>query len=441
MQAEVLLPSVVGLSGNVETSKTVNPGKNSNSGEGFSISLQAANQTSDKSHGKMPGVMLLEAVECISLDEMPYVMLPNAIPLNVLSNADTGALLFGTGECEVTQLQSILDVPASTEASPAGENRPGLVGLATNSPPTQTAMPSGMIAEKTGGNAELITAPVNTTLVNENGTEENTRNLINSNNQQAAANQTAQKSYMTTRAATLTGSEQTGHGENQSVTSPQGGSDQSNRVWHGDVTNPRQLITVESERLHGVKTQLPTSTEVIVEASPGAVDSIHTETVLVEKNTIPHKVVSTQDIIEQIVNKIEVFSNPKSNVVTIKLEPEFLGRLQINLEVVDDVLIARFSTDNLQVKQLLENGLTQLRSQLETSGIRLDRAEVNIDLGHQFGGYQHQNESGYQNRQSIPYEMTTYYPESAVGDNSTMETGEDRMPPTEYTDGSINYLI
>lgn len=435
MQTEVLLPSVVGLSGNVETNKTVNPGKNSNSGQGFSISLQAANRASDKSHGKVPGDMPLEPVDSISPDEMPY----NAIPLNVLSNADTGVFLFGTGECEVAQLQTSLVDTTSTDTSLSFENRPGLIGLATNSPPTQTGMPLELIAEKPGGNAELITAPVNTALVNENGTDENTRNLMYKDNQQAPANQTGQKSYLTTRAATLTGSEQLGRGENQSVTSPQG--DQSNRVGHGDVTNPQQLITVETERFHGVKTQLPASTEVIVEAPPGALNSIHTETVLVEKTAVQPTVVSTQDIIEQIVNKIEIFSNPKSNVVTIKLEPEFLGNLQINLEVVDDVLIARFSTDNLQVKQLLENGLTQLRNQLETSGIRLERAEVNIDLGHQFEGSQHQNESGYQNRQPVPYETTTYYPESVFEDNSLPETGGNPIHSTEYTDGSINYLI
>lgn len=435
MQTEVLLPSVVGLSGNVETNKAVNTAKNSNSGQGFSISLRAANRASDKSQGKMPGDMPHETGDYISPDEMPY----DAISLNALSNADTGAFLFGSGEREVAQFQSSLVDPASTEANLSLENRPGLIGLATNSPPTQTGMPLGVIAEKPGGNAEMITAPLNTALVNENGTEENTRNLMYKDNQQAPANQAGQKPYLTTRAATLTGSEQPGRGENQSVTSLQG--DQSNRVGHGDVTNPQQLIAVETERFHGVKTQLPASTEVIVEAPSGALNSIHTETALVEKTAVQHTMVSTQDIIEQIVNKIEIFSNPKSNVVTIKLEPEFLGSLQINLEVVDDVLIARFSTDNLQVKQLLENGLTQLRNQLETSGIRLERAEVNIDLGHQFDGYQHQNESGYQNRQPIPYETTTYYPESVMRDNSPPEAGEHQMPSTEYTDGSINYLI
>ncbi len=193
--------------------------------------------------------------------------------------------------------------------------------------------------------------------------------------------------------------------------------------------------------MRGVKTQVTSGNEVVAETSQVLTVSSPAETVVTEKVETIQKPVSTGDIVEQIVRKIEFYPGQKSSAVTIKLEPEFLGNLQINLEVVDDVLVARFSTDNHQVKQLLEMGMGQLRTQLETTGIRLERAEVNVDLGQHQGEYQHHHQPGYQNRQPLPYEVSHYYPVQFMSDTGPSETVENYLPPGDYSDGSVNYLI
>ncbi|MGE5545156.1 MAG: flagellar hook-length control protein FliK [Bacillota bacterium] len=480
MRTEVLLPIVAGAPVNIDASKTANPGTNGKTSQGFDIVLQAVNQRIKKSLVKMPGTMWLEpnswstvkhsqgtitmdsppeAVDCISLEEM----LLDVIPLDVLPDVKTGAVLLGSEELntpivsqlnlaspetvcltrEAGQLQSLPIDPALRETRLMVDSRLGLMGLTANPDhqDTQAGLPSGVIAEKPVKHTELIPVPLSNTVVDpQSSKEENVPNLKYLNyedNQETAGKQTAQKTY-SQEVTTLPGREQPVRDETQTgVTSATG---QSNKVRHGEVVQPQQLITVESEKLHGVKTEVLPGSEGIMETSPEVADTVSIETPLVEKFVLPQKPVSTEDIIEQVVRKIELFTNPKSTAVTIKLEPEFLGRLQINLEVVDDVLTARFITDNLQVKHLLETGIGQLRMQLESSGIRLERAEVNIDLGHQFGGYHH-NESGYQNRQPVPYEATPYYINTFISDSGPPEIEENTAPNRDIFDGSINYLI
>lgn len=487
MQTDLLLQSVVGLPGNSVVNKTINPA-NSNFGQGFDNALKVANQALNKSLGKMQNTMqiaakkqvkcfrypidpgqgtndsLPEAVDSILFDAViPYTMSLDAMAFNVKPNAENGLLLVDAPELNFTTvsqlnlatpetmlpanepgiLQSPLVNPALQEIIPT-ENSPSLMELTKPvSSEAQPGLASGAMAGNPVESTELTPVQGNSAVVEEDGTEENTQNsnhLKHQGKQQTAENPTAQKTYLNQRSVTPAGYEQVGLEETQPNAAPASRAQKSNGAGQSDVTPAKQLITVESEKLHGVKTQAPAMSEGMVETPPSAIDPARIEeTVLVDKS-MPQKTVSTEDIIEQIVKKIELFSNPKSTAVTIKLEPEFLGRLQINLEVLDDTLIARFSTDNLQVKQLLETGINQLRTQLEASGIRLERAEVNIDLGQQFGGYQHHNASSHQSHQPVP-EAAQYSPDSIIRDPGPTETGENQMPDMEFTDGSINYLI
>ncbi len=255
--------------------------------------------------------------------------------------------------------------------------------------------------------------------------------------------------------------EQVWQAEGPSRGNPTGASTKLPTPGNVELLQPQQLIAAEMEKHHGVKLAVPaTNNGAEVEKQNGVKapllagnDGITTETpqspinltpnelTAFEKAPVSQEKVSTQDIINQVVRKIEIFTGPKSKTVSIKLEPEFLGRLQINLEVVDDVLIARFSTDNLQVKQLLESGIGQLRSQLEASGIRLEKAEVNIDLGHYFGEYQNPNETGHQNRQYAPYGATSFYGETVIGDSVTQDMDGSSPVAGELHEGTVDYLI
>lgn len=138
--------------------------------------------------------------------------------------------------------------------------------------------------------------------------------------------------------------------------------------------------------------------------------------VIMEKAVTAETKVEPKEVIRQIVDRAEFLVKGNKSSVVIELKPEFLGKVQIALSVQDGVVSARFTTDNNQVRHILEGGLGQLRTALESTGIKLERAEVNVDLGQsdmsqqfqQFqqskqwqeqngtGQVQHYNISGYQ---------------------------------------------
>jgi len=220
--------------------------------------------------------------------------------------------------------------------------------------------------------------------------------------------------------------------------------------WQGLVKTvyptPWQLMVAEKERLQLVSdpgltgTETP-STTTLTNLTTSMSNLSEADQFMTGK-PVPQPEVSSRDIIDQIVKSLEISTaNRRSSAVTIKLEPEFLGKLHINLEVKDNSVIARFSTENQQVKHLLESGFNQLRSHLETSGIRLEKAEVNIDLGQHWGEFQSFSHSGQEQRQSARFGA----PENASGyfwsGSGPPEAGDSVAGQVRYVEGAVDYLV
>ena len=101
-----------------------------------------------------------------------------------------------------------------------------------------------------------------------------------------------------------------------------------------------------------------------------------------------------QDLVDQVVDKIDILKKPGQSEVQVVLKPEVLGKLTIKLTLENHQVTARFMVENHMVKQVMEANLPQLRAALEASGLKLDRAEVGYH--YQYGGGQDfQGQSGF----------------------------------------------
>lgn len=154
--------------------------------------------------------------------------------------------------------------------------------------------------------------------------------------------------------------------------------------------------------------------------------------------------VNSQDVLDQIVRKAELMLRQNSSQMKIELQPEFLGKLTIKVIVEKGVVTARFITDNHQVKQMLEANLGMLRQTLESHGMRVERAEVNVQLnnGGLFDGSEGQREwnrdqqyqlnpSGSSFRDSDIYDIPNYLQEDpAMVENYGI-----------LANGSLNFLV
>jgi len=156
---------------------------------------------------------------------------------------------------------------------------------------------------------------------------------------------------------------------------------------------------------------------------------------------------TAREVIAQIVQKAELLSTNKLSEVRIELKPEFLGRLTIKVMVEEGVVTARFIAENQQVKHMLESNLNTLRQNLESQGIRVERAEVSVQLnnGGMFDGSEGSRQYLWQEGQFSerhqregPYEGNHYTGGYEELDPNSAQAGADYG----YNEnGSLNFLI
>lgn len=68
--------------------------------------------------------------------------------------------------------------------------------------------------------------------------------------------------------------------------------------------------------------------------------------------------------------------NQKQNTATIRLDPPFLGKLDVQIKIADDATTVVFQTQHAQTRDLIESAAVRLRDFLQESGYQ----NVNVDV-------------------------------------------------------------
>ncbi|MBM7555342.1 flagellar hook-length control protein FliK [Halanaerobacter jeridensis] len=103
------------------------------------------------------------------------------------------------------------------------------------------------------------------------------------------------------------------------------------------------------------------------------------------------KTVKFQNILNQMNNKINFNAVKQGNKITMQLEPEFLGKIQMKIGVENGSVTAKILAENNGVKDLLNGNLTKLKTTLEQKGIEIDQFDVSV--GYQEEELAEQNQS------------------------------------------------
>ena len=115
------------------------------------------------------------------------------------------------------------------------------------------------------------------------------------------------------------------------------------------------------------------------------------------------------ELAKQVTDQIKVLNKPANNEINIQLEPDFLGKVKMNLKVDGGKVTARFMVDNILVKNHLDQNISQLKSTLINQGFNVDNLEVNAedsgyDMGREDGSNQFfQGENKKQNQRQFNY--------------------------------------
>jgi flagellar hook-length control protein FliK len=84
-------------------------------------------------------------------------------------------------------------------------------------------------------------------------------------------------------------------------------------------------------------------------------------------------------VMDQIVDKAAIRSIHGRSEIQIRLKPEFLGNVQMNIAADKDQLVVRIMTDRPMVKEIIETHLHQLRAELLNQGLTIDKFEVMVN--------------------------------------------------------------
>jgi flagellar hook-length control protein FliK len=151
----------------------------------------------------------------------------------------------------------------------------------------------------------------------------------------------------------------------------------------------------------------------------------------VKASTTNH--INRDDLFAQIVEKAKVLVNNGHSEMEISLKPEHLGKLQLKISVVDQVVTAKFMAESQQVKEVIETHLNQLRRNLQDTGVQVDQLMVSV--GQNNNGSSFQQSSHFQDEPAGNILAT-----SANQENSRESLSDTPSEKSSLRDTVIDYV-
>ena len=84
------------------------------------------------------------------------------------------------------------------------------------------------------------------------------------------------------------------------------------------------------------------------------------------------------EIIKQIVEKVNLSSNKEHNQITIKLKPDILGNIRLNISTENHHIAIKVTADSSMVKEMLENNLHHLKTGFVNHGLEIGSFDVMV---------------------------------------------------------------
>lgn len=94
-------------------------------------------------------------------------------------------------------------------------------------------------------------------------------------------------------------------------------------------------------------------------------------------------VVNVRDILSQINSQIKLALNGDESKIQFQLNPEYLGKVTVQIASKAGVLTAQLAAENQAVKEAIESQIVQLRENMTNQGIKVEAVEVTIE-SHEF---------------------------------------------------------
>lgn len=157
-----------------------------------------------------------------------------------------------------------------------------------------------------------------------------------------------------------------------------------------------------------------------------------------QDESIASRQVTMDRIVEQVVNHVKIRVLPQTTSMELQLNPESLGRVNLNVTSQNGMATATLTVQNQVAKEALESQLTVLRENLESQGLKVEAVEVNVS---EFG-FKHpedsnnsqyeQHKKSQQNRR-FRFDSVEEAEDSAEAAVMTSEDRRDENSVVDYT--------
>lgn len=161
-------------------------------------------------------------------------------------------------------------------------------------------------------------------------------------------------------------------------------------------SEPEKAILAEDNKTPMIQTETPRTTGSTVTDKPLIVKP---ETISFETNI--------EKLEETILRSITTIREGQSTIMKVKLEPENLGKVDLDLTMENGRLNAKINVETNQVRELFNENLSQLHQGLLKHNIQIGKIILEVNTGNEAGQWDFSNQGGF--RQS--------YKRSTGGDN------------------------
>lgn len=181
------------------------------------------------------------------------------------------------------------------------------------------------------------------------------------------------------------------------------------------------------------------------------IEHVQTKPTQVQNIVQAPKEMNSNEIISQINNKLDNLREEGTTRVNIILKPEGLGRISVELINGKDGLVAKMTTDNADVKQLLDKNIDKLKESIGSQGINVNNVSVKVnetqkqDTTFSFDNKQEQtnqqmsdNSGNTERRESSPASDNSSFQEEKIIADSSIESETDVI---SFDSEKIDYKV
>lgn len=167
------------------------------------------------------------------------------------------------------------------------------------------------------------------------------------------------------------------------------------------------------------------------------------------------KEISQSDILAQINKQIDGLKDAGTTKVTIILRPENLGKISLELVNSKEGLTAKMTTENSQVKELLDKSLNSLKDTLGSQGVSVNNVSVKLNetqkqdtafsFNEQTNQQQQQNSNNHNQTNGSEFSFDKEMNSATEAETETVETsaniGSESSVSIDSSTGKVDYKV